>query len=286
MLGEDIIKRLTTLDNTYHNILGKNKIDFCNVLNPYIDSSALIEIGDNPEMDFSYKDFDKLLDDFSEKLKEIKNDLEIYGYNQKTTLLYDFCGDGEYTQVKEFLKSYKVSPLVNQLTAMYSNDRAALKSIGFEMSVGGVFGCEKEDILLKLGVEYTDPLIRMIVCCMVLDMDTNIKSKTIKSIVTRKQHELGLSLTIPSSLGELIGQIGYNTLVYILDTDFLDKDQWPYKGNAINLISDRLRKFNFGINQLRKMQLINSNKFMGISINSAAAIQILKDTIENTLTGK
>ena len=78
----------------------------------------------------------------------------------------------------------------------------------------------------------------------------------------------------------IIDTIGSDTLIYLLNTDFTDKNYWPWKNNLIETLQFYLKDFKFTNSTYKKMTLMNTDEYKGVNKYKAILVNILKELVE------
>lgn len=117
----------------------------------------------------------------------------------------------------------------------------------------------------------------------------NSYSERIERIITGqfdKYINLNYEFTSFNSIGNLIETLGAVTFLGILKYDFLDKNHWPWKDDLLELLDEKLERFNFSADTIRKMQLLHTDTYMGLGLKQLAIAQGIKEYISLDIQGK
>lgn len=217
--------------------------------------------------------------------REILDDIKNYG---AVALPVVYSHYTKLYKVKDLMES-SIGGIVRQLNTMYLKYGTQISIINFGFDFDECY--YDMQIEEQFGKEYTMDFITLLFMIIAFDIDNRVGigqinysleniSHGLEDTTIEKQLKAHYKLSI-RSISHIIGDISPSILFRTLNYKFDDKAWWPYQDNLVDLLKNRLDKFDFNKNTLRKLRMIDCDRYKGIDIGSSLHIMILKDIINS-----
>lgn len=74
----------------------------------------------------------------------------------------------------------------------------------------------------------------------------------------------------------LVGDINQLSMIIAMNSDFTNKDEWPWNKDSMLTVKNRLANFRFSANKMKKLRFLGQEYFNGVRLKEAVKIDLLR----------
>lgn len=290
MITFDVLKsRIQQLEANYEYELQINDIELSEIINDYIDYEVYQEILCGASSDPNSKaqllaDATKFLDQAEKEVRLTVDKVKRYGLNSDNSYLYEFFQPGEFDLVQQLMEG-RLGNVARILIDKFSS------SSGCNVIANVEDDTTIDEIKKKYGNDYNYQTVGFLISSITTELKYTtsrvllykIKEDILTEFDNKISFDIADRLLSATRIDNIVYNIGACTLLNILNIQFNNIFEWPYKNNLLRLISNSLHDWNFSPAKLSKMQLMNCKKIDNISISKLIFIETFKRIIEESI---